>query len=178
MQTIQLIDENSDDLFHIPDTVIENFINYIQQQPISLDNENVVLLNFLATKYEVFQLIKATEEFITENHKEISIEILVLHQNDKKFVTKPFEDSISVNFLRYIKDERLFNLKFDILYRIFNKFQNDQNPNKNNKEIFDFLFKCIDIYGRKASVLFANVDFGDNSTEYINLLITKYSKKI
>ena len=41
----------------------------------------------------------------------------------------------------------------------------------------NFLFKCLDKYGRKASVLFNNIDFGENKSEYINILITKYSTK-
>ena len=177
-KAIQLVDNDSDNIFNFTDEAINDFINYVHQQPISLDTENVAILHYLAKKYEVSQLIKATNEFIESNHDEISIQILLIHQNDTKFNTKAYEISISNNFSFYIKDEKLFNLNFPILYRIFIQYQSNKNQQKiKNNEIFDFLFKCLDVYGRQASVLFTNIDFGDKSNEYLNLLITKYANK-
>lgn len=111
---IQLVDNDVDDFFDFSDETINSFINYVHQQPISLDLKNVVLLNYLANKYEVQQLIEATEEYIESNHDQLSIEIILIHQNDDQFDTKVYEKSISNNFLSYIKDERLFKLNFPI----------------------------------------------------------------
>ena len=170
---IQLVDNDVEDLFNFSDETINNFINYVHQQPISLDLENVVLLNYLANKYEVQQLIEATEGYIESNHSQLSIEIIFIHQNDAQFDTKVYEKSILNNFLNYIKDERLFKLNFTILYRIFSQFQSQTTKIETNPEIFNFLFKCLDNYGRQASVLFTTMHF---ESHHLNILVTKYSK--
>lgn len=176
-EIIPLVDDNKESQFDFTDETIQSFINYVHQQPISLDKDNAILLNHLANKYEVSQLIQATDKYIAANHEDLAIQILLINQKDTQFVTKAYESIISDNFSYYIKDDRLLDLNFPILYRIFDKFQSQKQKNIKNDEILNFLFKCIDKYGREASVLFQNVDFCDNKIDFLNILITKYSKK-
>ena len=44
-----------------------------------------------------------------------------------------------------------------------------------DNEIIDFLFKCLDKYGRIASVLFGFVDFSDTRRDYLKRLLNGYS---
>lgn len=59
-----------------------------------------------------------------------------------------------------------------MLHRIVDKFLNDhKNENNENDKLMQFLFKCIDKFGRSASVLFTNVNFSNEKAEYLNRLI-------
>ncbi|KAK8886899.1 hypothetical protein M9Y10_037932 [Tritrichomonas musculus] len=172
-QIIQLVDKDSEDSLNFSSDTIQNFINYVQREPIPLSKENVVALNYLASRYEVDSLIKDTEEYISEHHDEIALQILLIHQNDSKFQTKTYENVISEHFPDYINNDQLLSINISILYRIFTKYQTKNQTNEN--EILDFLFKCLDKYGKEASVLFTNINFDNIYSDHLNRLLTDYS---
>lgn len=64
----------------------------------------------------------------------------------------------------------MIKLDFPILYRITTKYQHKSQ----NKKYADFLFKCLDHHGRKASILFSDFDFSCTGTEYLVKFNTEY----
>lgn len=138
-------------------------------------------MKYLADLYEIFDLIESTNQYITKHHSELAIEILCQNEFNKNLNTSTYEDIISEHFHDYIEDERIFNLKISTIYRILKKYQEKNgsekvSSNENNNSFIVFLFKCLDKYGREASVLFSCIDLKEMGSEYLNLLINKYSK--
>lgn len=83
---------------------------------------------------------------------------------------------LSQRLLDYADNPELLGLSIPSLSRIISNYvKNNTDQNQNQSKIFDFLFKCLDKYGRQASPLFTNIDFSGERMEYLNLLLTKYS---
>lgn len=122
-------------------------------------------------------MTELTKKYISSHNDELAIQFLIMYSNDPTISTEEYEEIISEHFLKYIQDKRLFDIQLPILYRIFTKYQ-EMNGNEvlNNQNIVDFLFKCLDKYGRQASVLFTNVDFRFLQHNCLDSLLTKYSK--
>lgn len=85
------------------------------------------------------------------------------------------EAFISNNFERYIEDDEILQLPVSAIYRIFEKYKTNTLNKINTKKIIKFLFKCLDHYGKDASILFNEVDFEEENIEVVNRLLTKYS---
>lgn len=179
-EAIKLIDEESENSFELTDESIIYFINFVQHQEIPLNNDNVASLNYLANKYEVTSLIEITEKYINRNQQALILDLLLIHQNDQDFNGEKYEEIISKNIESYINDERLLSLKVPILYRIFEKFnaikQSITIQSKTIKsDINNFLFRCLDLHKKEASILFTFCEFEDSRKEIMNKLITEYS---
>lgn len=177
-QIIPLIEESEEENVEMTKENINNFIDFVQHKEIPINKENVISFNYLATRFEVRSLIDITNDYITRNRKEIALDILINHQSDSKFDSKPYESIISRNLSFYIKDERLVELNIPILDRILKEyFQKYRNPKeiKEMKEINDFIFRCLDKHGKSASSLFTYADFGEFRNEYLNKLLNEYS---
>ena len=80
---------------------------------------------------------------------------------------------ISNDLIEYIKNDRLLLLPLTSLYRIVTRY----NGKSDTDELTIFLFKCLDKFGRPASVLFENHKFGASKTRFISLIHQKYSDK-
>lgn len=175
-KNIPLID-NEEERLEFPEESIEQFIKYVEHQTIPLSKENIIYLSYLAQKYGVSSLIESTKEFLDQHHDKLTLQILLVCQEKPEFDTSSYEDTISNHMKDYIKDDKIFQLNFQILYRIFHKYQQMNKKEKiDNKEINEFLFKCLDRFGRKASILFENVDVRHFGHENFNRLLTDYSK--
>ncbi|KAK8835516.1 hypothetical protein M9Y10_044358 [Tritrichomonas musculus] len=175
---IPLVEESEEINIEITKENINNFIDFVQHKKVPINKENVISFNYLATRFEVRSLIDITNDYITRNSKEIALDILINHQSDSKFDSKPYESIISRNLSFYIKDERLVELNIPILDRILNEYnQRFRNPKeiKEMKEINDFIFRCLDKHGQSASSLFTYADFGEFRNEYLNKLLNEYS---
>lgn len=175
---IKLLD-NEDDTIILTNEIIHIFIRFCQNQGISETNVNkntVIPLNYLAKRYEVLSLLNITEEYISQNQDHFIIHFL-LNANQEKNGEK-YENLLSQRLLDYIDNPELLNLSISSLSRIISNYlsQDKLDQNQNQSKIFDFLFKCLDKYGRQASILFTNIDFSGERMEYLNLLLTKYSK--
>lgn len=109
---------------------------------------------------------------------------------------------IASDLIEYIKDDRIFNFPISILYQILSEYAilnhnqpksydsnisitqaNENNINENNNytlkidnlsQIIDFLFKCLDKFGKDASILFSLIDFNKYRKEVIKKLSYKY----
>lgn len=169
---IPLIDKQYEGYIQITDKIIDTFIKYVQRERICITKENVSILNYLENKYKIDLLTEITEKYIQKHQNNLVIDLLLIHQNDETFETEMYERILSNHLLEHINDSRLLDLNFPILYRILEEYsvkEIDQN------DIIEFCFKCLDKFGRKASILFKNVDFQHSKTEYLDLLTTKYS---
>lgn len=175
-KNIQIIDESEDKYIELNDEIIQSFINYVQCQKILIDSTNVISLNYLSKKYKVTSLTKFTIEYISAHHQELILPILAIHQDDSTFDTSSYEDIISDNFIQYIEDDCLLKFDVTIIYRILTKYRLKNTSKDFDTKIIDFLFKYLDKYGRKASVLFSDIDFGNSRIKYINRLLNEYSK--
>ena len=174
-QNIQLIDDELKEYFELSEESIQNFVNYVHRQDIFLNNDNVMGINYLATKYKIISLKQATEEYINDNHREMLLPNLLIHQNDLLFDTSSFETILSENLEEYINDGRLLDLNIPILFRILEKYsKSEKAKNGFNQNIMDFLFKCLDKYKRNASVLFSFINI-EKIQLYLKRLLTDYS---
>ena len=170
-KNINLVDKRSEERLNFPDKAIQDFIKYVHRESIEIDDENVTILNYLASKYEVSSLISYTQDYINQNQKDIIIDILIVNQNDETYDTKSYEEFISKDLLFFIKDDRLLSVNFPILYRIINRYEKVPTD-----ELIEFYFKCLDHYGRCASILFTKVDFLHSKSEYFHRIMNDYSK--
>lgn len=171
-KTINLFDDKLEENLNFSDDSIQNFINYVHRQDIFLNNNNVTEINYLAKKYEVFSLISKTEEYINDHHQKLIIPLFTINQSNPSFDINLYEDIIAKNLEEYVQKESLTNLNISVLYRIIEKYHTQKEIDTN---IIDFLFKCLDIQGRKASVLFSFVSIEKLDPIHLNQLLTKYS---
>lgn len=88
------------------------------------------------------------------------------------------ESIIASNLEQYVKDERMLLLPIPVLYRILQIYINKSDKKAiKDKEIIQFLFKCLDKYGEDASILYNGIDFEEASIEITSSLIKHYSNK-
>lgn len=171
---INLNDEFGYDAVFTEDS-IQDFINYCQKIDITLGKENVLQVHKLAKKFIVSDLIKATEDYISNNRNDFVIQFLTMNPEEQKSDTDQYEDIISNFLTEYIQDERLISFPVPFLFRVITKYQL-KNQNRTNSEVVEFLFKCLDKHGRSASVLFQNIDFCNEHQKYLQQLFSeKYS---
>lgn len=176
-KTIQFIDDKSTLNKLISEDSIKTFIKFVQREPISLSNENVAILNYLGKKYKIKSLIKSTCNYINEHRDEIILDIFTINQNEPDFELETYEEAISNHLKEYFNDHRLLNLQIASLYRIVAKYHGQKEGNLNDDEkqaLNEFLFKCLDEFGREASALFKYFDFGNSRVECMNQLLTEY----
>ena len=170
-QYINLEDKN--DVFTLHEDAIFDFIRYCQNQGIhSINQDNVLTLNYLANKYKVKSLVTITEKYMRNHENQYLIHLLVNTKMPEQI--QIYEDLLSKSLLNYIKDEEFFLIPISSLYRIVTKYRVNLQ-NENIQKLIEFLFKCLDKYGTKASVLFDEIDFSQFKTECFHRLLTKYS---
>ena len=174
-QYILLLDLETENNLDLSDDTINDFINYVQGQKISLTNENVVFLHYLSQKYEVESLLNVSNEYIKDHHQELVIDILLIQQSTTSINTETYENALSDHLSEYIEDDRLLKLKVPIIDRILSKHKIKGKNQIENKKIIEFLFKYLDIHGKEASVLFYGIDFSEFGLKYLNLLNREYS---
>lgn len=180
-------DENNINLFHddtnIYEASIPDFIKFCHAQKITLTKDNTPSLYKLSQKFKVPSLFNKTKEYISTHQKEVVIEMMTMYHNDNNFQTKEFEEIISKDLINYLNDDRLITLPIPILHRIVTQyainFRNKGNPNDSEQQqkLIEFLFKCLDHFGYRASVLFEHVDLLGSGGNVINRLFDGYSEK-
>ena len=161
---------NDENTITLTEDSILTFIQACQNQPFKLTRSNVVGLNFLSIKYEVQSLIQKTNKFISNNSNDFLIQFLIQVQNENYISIESDEQYIADQLTRFLKDDIFLLIPVFSMYRIINKYEN-----KNSPELIEFLFKYLDVQGKKASVLFSNIDFGTDQTIYLRRLMKKNS---
>lgn len=117
----------------------------------------------------VTDLIQHIESHILSHPDKFIIQFLSLTQDRQDLNTDQYEDIISMHLPDYIQDDKLLSLHFTTLYRIVAKYQLKPDISCQSK-IIEFLFKCLDKYGRKASALFEKIDFMKEDAIYLRRL--------
>lgn len=186
-EKINLLDENEEKIIDLSDKIITTFISLCEGKVCQLDISNVIPLQFLSYKYDVPQLIEATKEFISDDFNQIAVKSIlfkskIINKDNIEWITKFIDCSkeeliITTHLIDFLQNEDLFLLPIFILDRIFSKFFQSKSGklSNNSNEFINFLFKCLDNYGKKASVLFSYVDFECQSIDVVNRLISDYS---
>lgn len=70
-QYIQLVDEETMNTSEFKPEWIEDFINFVQGKKVTLDESNVLCLNYLSNIYEIDTLQKVTNECISTNQEDL-----------------------------------------------------------------------------------------------------------
>ena len=176
-QIIQLIDKSLDGNITFSDKSIQDFINYFQRKPITLDNSNTVELNYLSKKYEINSLIQATNQYIEEhnNDNNLIFQLLLIYQYHEAFTCETYENIISNHLSEYINNDLMLTLSVPVVYRILNKNKDSDKPPQLINDIIEFLFKYLSKYGGEASILFTLIDANNLTKEQINRLFNEYS---
>lgn len=176
---IELLDPNS--CYRL--NIIEIFIQYCQNKPISICDDNVIQLQSLADQFNITSLKKQAQNYIDNNPN-------IIYQ----LITKPdvinhdIESSIASNLFQFIDKKELKQLPVATLDRILKKYnestynqQNDTNNdntttfNDDEQKIFDFLFNCLDYHGVNASCFFSIFDFLFKNKDCLNKLLSQYA---
>lgn len=166
LKDIEISDEN----LQVSDTDFQNFISCCQNQNFQISDSNVFSLYQLSQKFDVPSLQKVTNEYIEKNHLNVIFDFI--HYKSQNHVNFQEEENIvSSNFNEFMNDEKIFSLPIPILFRILNNenFRIEQN------DLIEFLFKCLDKYGKEASVLFSNFNFENSRIDFYSRLINNYS---
>lgn len=173
--------DDSDEIFDLTESTINDFINFCQSKIITLNKENAPCLHKLAKKYDVPLLIDSTNEFIQIHQKEVVVDLLVLNLNNGHFDTAEYEELISNDLPYYVNDDKLLLLPIPVLNQIITKYHQKNLEQSNNDQICtqitSFLFKCLDKYGIEASVLFSQIDLSRSKNNALNRLLYEYSGK-
>lgn len=178
-QYINLIDE-SEPQIKLSEESIRAFISSCQNEPCTIRKSSVLPLQYLAHKFEFDELIQVTNQFIAQHSKELIFPTLFfkLFEGKEKLKQNPFFDTtkeeifVSNHLNDFIKRDQMLSLPVPILYRIFKRCNSIE---KVVDDLTIFLFKCLDKYGKSASILFNLVDFGDEKIGIINRLLQDYS---
>lgn len=155
---INLLDDSEDKITLI-ESAISDFISFCHSQKITIRKENALSLSILAKKYIVPALIESTSKFISTHQKDVVVDLLIINQDSEEFSTEEYEETISKDFPNYANDDRLLCFRIPVLYRILKKtyqhIKMSESRDQYDQIITEFLFKCLDHFGRPASVLFS-----------------------
>lgn len=92
------------------------------------------------------------------------------------YITK--EENIALNLIDNINEGHLINYDISSIDRILSIYFSHANENiENNQIIVDFLFNCIDKYGKTASVLFSHLDDRFDTINILKRIHTSYENK-
>lgn len=155
---------------------INDFIKYCHNQQIELKQEDIPFLYELSKKFGVLSLLEHIKTIVSKYPHEYQIQYLILNQDkpNTEFGNQ-FEEELSNHLTELINDDQLLSLPINILHRIVTKYQVNNSMNNDheaNTKINNFLFKCLNHYGKKASILFEFVDFEDQYVDIIRRLLS------
>lgn len=182
MEYIPLLSDEEKDL-NISEESIRAFISSCQNEECEITISSVIALRYLSIKYEYLTLTEIADNFISRHSKELIFDTIKfkIKQNENERLKEEEEMILkSINEFICEKEEEMLDLPIGILERIFHKYYLSKEENKKEKvgsKIIEFLFKTLDKYGKDASILFSNIDFGDQNIEVINRLLDEYQDK-
>ncbi|KAK8892525.1 hypothetical protein M9Y10_029758 [Tritrichomonas musculus] len=158
------------------DDSINALLNYchFEEYKYLMNDANVIQIYYLAELYEVDGLIKETKKYILENCNQIALDLCAFKTDLKNFEKPLFEDIISAKLVTFINDEKLLKLDVPTMYRILaNHKIKYQNNNENiEDQIMELKFKYLKKWGKKASILFSDSNFGNMKIDYVRRLFS------
>lgn len=87
------------------------------------------------------------------------------------------ENQIANNLIDNIKTKNLIDRDINSLDRIIKIYFSKKRRKSEEKQVIEFLFKCLDKHGKKASVLFANLPKFNEKEKVIKRLHENYKQK-
>ncbi|KAK8843052.1 hypothetical protein M9Y10_025240 [Tritrichomonas musculus] len=169
---IYLVGKENDNIINISEDAIKDFILICHNIKKPINNENVVAIDYLSNRYEVNKVHEYTQNYISMHENELSFQKYLFYSEQNDFNNIQFEQEIIKNLSVYIDNKQLLELPISSIHRILS---NSSKKIDDLNKLKDFLFACLDKYGRGASVLFSVVDLGNLKNECMNLLLLKYS---
>lgn len=88
------------------------------------------------------------------------------------------EKQMAANFLMEINDNEILKRSLASIHRIITMFINDKPNDEEIKQLIDFLFKCLDLYGNDASVLFGLLPVSPYEDYFLKRAFGEYSDKL
>ena len=182
-EKIEIINEEEEEYVELSEESIQAFISSCQNEPCTIEKSSVIQLQYLAKKIEFTELIQFTDKFIEDHSEDLIFETLIFKTNkmnktncsSSHFDTSKEEKFISEHLSEFIQKEKMLELPIPLLYRVLKLFfESQHNKDELRSGLTDFLFKCLDKYGRSASVLFNLIDFKEQRNELVNRLIKNY----
>lgn len=160
----------------ISSEAFESFVLCCQNKPFQLEDSIVFQLFFLSYRYEVTSLTEYINNYILENNKSLAIQSILFKNKIQNMQSTNFDNvsmisidimheinTISSNFIELIEtNDDLLSLPIPTLNLIVTKYlQKNENqiPISKQEIIIEFLFKCLNKYGKEASVLFLDICF-------------------
>ncbi len=102
------------------------------------------------------------------------MEELKIFFENRGVLTEEIEVQLSRYFLSFIREDHLMDLDLPQLYRVLTRHLD--GVGRVHPSILDFLYRCLDHFGRSGSVLFNAIDANKNprEEEMLNTLFTRY----
>ncbi|KAK8889000.1 hypothetical protein M9Y10_033742 [Tritrichomonas musculus] len=177
---INIFDDDEEE-FPLEEDSINSFIKICHNEYTDISILSVIHLQYLSYKYEYPALKEITNEYITKYPQELIFKRFSFKKKKSDIYTKyeeeffdttREEEYISKHLNDFIKRDELPGLEMSVLLRILEKYLKDEESEikVNNKDMIDFLFRCIDEHGIAASVLFNKIDFGEEQINVIHRL--------
>lgn len=184
------VDENIElhEEIDISTDVIKTFIDICQNKSFTVNDSNVFQLDYLSQKYEIPGLSEITHEYIGRPNTNLAFQLLLFKTQNQNNINSPSRGEIKINdtsneekiissrLIEYLEDDRLVRLSIPIIDRILKNYLNENKGQINSEKINEFLFKCLDVHKREASVLFLNIDINNQPIGVIGRLIKDYSE--
>lgn len=178
INNVNILDEQGNVLFtNISDNSIRTFISHCQHQNYHVAREEAINLYFLTKRYGVTSLNKELEDYFSNFSNDTLIQFLIKIDDTQNSNLDDYEEAISNNLVEFIEDDIMLLIPIPFMYKILEKyFVNHSKKLISNHQIIEFLFKYLSRYGRKASILFSFIYFGNDELKYLNQLLTEYPK--
>lgn len=166
---------NDNQSFDLSPETITNFIRCCENQDFHVNESNEFCLHSLSVQYEVPYLQNVTKQYINEHLENFALESLLATKTLEIDDTTFIEDLISENFPSFINKENILLLPIPVLHRLIIKYtsQSNQEEKFNDQNLVDFLFRCLDKYGREASILFSLIKNEDQQIDVIQKLLSE-----
>lgn len=185
---IPLLSKEEEKFITISDETIQTFISCCQDEQCKICVKNIIELQYLSKKYDIPQLISITSKYLDDHWRKNALNSLLFklqlssnldnseieEWNENYFDTQTEEEFIESNLEEFIDQEELLSLPISTLNKIFMKSIKTVQTDK----AIEFLFKCLDIYGRDASILFNCVDFERQKIRVVDKLVHEYKENL
>ena len=173
--------EIPDQPINISEESFQTFISACQNEFFEIKDSNIIELHHLSISFDVPKLTWQTNEYIKTHNEDLVFKLIQykihLNKENRAIDLANEEIMIASHFFKYVNNSNLAQLPIPNIYRIINivKMQINQMDNFKQSQFIEFMFKCLDMHKKEASVLFLNLNLKNKQTEIIWRLITKYS---
>ncbi len=156
--------EIPDQPINISEESFQTFISACQNDFFEIKDSNIIELHHLSISFDVPKLTWQTNEYIKTHNEDLVFKLIQykihLNKENRAIDLANEEIMIASHFFKYVNNSNLAQLPIPNIYRIINivKMQINQMDNIKQSQFIEFMFKCLDIHKKEASVLFLNLN--------------------